>query len=114
MANENLFLTAKTTLVIKPKTIAIEAFNYKGFDDLKNLIDFVGSTPKIEIQLGQVVLSFRKHVVKPESIILRNAYGEVSRVMDYKEANAIYDIAAQSDFKPELKNKVQAKPEKKK
>jgi hypothetical protein len=34
--------------------------------------------------------------------------------MDYKEANAIYDIAAQSDFKPELKNKVQAKPEKKK
>ena len=46
MTKENPFTVSKQALIIKPKTLAKEAFNYHGFADLKALISFVGSTPK--------------------------------------------------------------------
>jgi hypothetical protein len=110
MTNENLFTSSKQSLVIKPKTVAIQAFNYHGIADLENLIGFVGTTPKVNVEKGTLVLSFGKKAIKDNSIILRNPFGEVDRVMTYAEANEMYEIAGQSDFKAEHKNKVQEKP----
>lgn len=110
---ENPFETAKQALIVKPKTISIEAFNYKGSDDLKNLIDFVGTKPKAEVnEAGTIVLSFKKWTIVPNRIIFRNSYGEVVRAMTYAEAAEAYDISGQNDFSAVLKNKVQPKPEK--
>jgi len=114
MANENPFASAKQSLILKPKTVAIQALNFKGFEDLKTLIDFVGNTPKIDVDKnGQPVLLYKKQVIKDNSIILRNSFGEVTRVMTYAEAAEIYEISAQSEFKAEHKNKVVDKPVKK-
>jgi hypothetical protein len=115
MANENPFANAKQSLILKPKTIAIQAFNYKGLEDLKNLIDFVGSTPKIDVdKSGQPILLYKKNVLKENSIIMRNSFGEVTNVLTYPDAAEVFDISAQSEFKPEHKNKVQDKPPRKK
>lgn len=114
MANENPFASSKQSLILKPKTVAIQALHYKGFEDLKTLIDFVGSTPKIDVdKTGNPVLSFRKQTVRDNTIILRNSFGEVTRVMSYAEAAEVYEISAQSEFKAEHKNKVVDKPVKK-
>jgi hypothetical protein len=115
MTNVNLFEVAKQSLVISPKTIKEQAFIYRSISDLENLIGFVGTTPKVDIDKGKMVLTFRKHIVTDNSLILRNAYGEVTNVMTLENANKIYDIVAQSEFLPEHKNKVvvKVKPEKK-
>lgn len=110
MANENLFLNAKQSLVIKPKTVAIQAFNYTGIADLENLIGFVGSNPKVAMDKGVMILSFGKYTIKDKSIITRTPFGDVERTLTYAEAQELYDIAAQSEFKAEHKNKVVAKP----
>ena len=112
MTNENLFVTSKQSLVIKPKTIAKQAFNYKGIADLENLIGFVGTAPKVNMDLGKMVLSFGKQTIKDNSIVLRNSFGQVTDVLSYAQANELYDIAAQRDFVPTDKNKVEAKPKK--
>jgi hypothetical protein len=110
MVNVNLFETSEQSLVIRPKTVVTQAFHYSGIADLENLIGFIGSAPKVNIDKGAMVLSFGKYLVKDNSIITRTPFGEVQRVMSCNEANELYEIAAQSEFKPEHKNKVVAKP----
>ena len=101
---ENPFSNAKQALILKPKTVSITAFNYRNSSDLKNLIDFVGSKPKVDVNdSGAIVFSYKKHQIKDNSIILRDSFGNVTRVMGYAEAAEIYDVSAQSDFKPEMK-----------
>jgi hypothetical protein len=114
MTNVNIFETAKQSLVIQPKTQKEQAFVYRTIADLENLIGFVGTTPKVDIDKGKMVLTFKKHIIGDGSVVLRNSYGEVTRVMTFEEANKIYDVAAQSEFLQEHKNKVVAKikPEK--
>jgi hypothetical protein len=113
MANENPFSVSKQSLVIKPKTIAKQAFNYKGIADLENLIGFVGTAPKVNMEAGKMVLSFGKQTIKDGSIVLRNSFGQVTDVLAYSQAAELYDIAAERDFKAEDKNKVTDKPVKK-
>jgi len=110
MANENLFSTAKQSIIIKPKTVSKQAFNYKSLTDLENLIGFVGTEPKVKVVSGKMLIIFGKHEIKENSIILRNSFGQVTDVMDYDRANELYEITAQSEFKAEHKNKVTAKP----
>jgi|WetSurMetagenome_2_1015567.scaffolds.fasta_scaffold1216976_1 hypothetical protein len=114
MANENLFTSSKQSLVIAPKTTKQQAFIYRSMADLENLILFVGNTPKIAIDKGKPILNYGKHTIKDDSVILRNSFGEVTTVLSMEEANAQYDIVAQSEFLPEHKNKVITKPKKEK
>jgi len=110
MANENLFEKSKQSLVIRPKTVVTQAFHYTGIADLENLIGFVGSAPKVNVDKGNLVLSFGKYNIKENTIITRTPFGEVQRVMTPAEANELFEIAAESEFKPEHKNKVVTKP----
>lgn len=98
MSKENPFSVSKQALILKPKTLAKEAFNYHGFADLKNLISFVGSTPKIDVNdKGDAVIMYRKKIIADNSIVIRDAAGNVTEVLDYEKAAEVYDIAAQND-----------------
>ena len=104
----NPFEKVNTMTILKPKTTPIETFVYRGFDDLEKLIKYIGSRPTLNPDLS---LQFKKAVVKPNSVLTRNAFGEVAQVMTFEEAAAKYDIAATTEFQPERDtNKVQAKP----
>lgn len=105
----NSFETAKQSLVINPKSVKTQAFVYRGMQDLENLIAFVGSSPKVSVEKGKIVLAFKKQIIFDNSVILRNSYGEVTSVMTYEKAQDEYEILAQSDFLPEHKNKVEEK-----
>jgi hypothetical protein len=102
----NPFETSKNAVILKTKVVPEMAYIYRGFNDLKNLILFVGSKPMIN---GDMSLQFRKVVVPENSVVMRNKYGEIVRVLTFEQAALLYDIAAQSDFRPEDENKVVAK-----
>ena len=102
----NPFEVAKQSVILKTKVIPTMAFIYRGFPDLENLIKFVGSRPMIN---GDMTLQFKKTIVPNNSVVLRNQYGEIVKVMTFADAADTYDIAAQSDFRPEDSNKVVAK-----
>jgi hypothetical protein len=110
MTNENPFTTAKQSLIINPKTVSKQAFHYQHLTDLENLIGFVGTEPKVKIVNGKMVIIFGKHEIKEGTIILRNSFGQVTDVLTYEQANDLYEIKAQSEFKAEHKNKVVQKP----
>lgn len=95
------FSDSKQFLVLKPKTVAKAAFHYRNNADLENLIDFVGSKPKVDIgDKGELILMYRKRIIKDNTIILSDAFGNVSDILDYKSASEIYEVVAQSDTKP--------------
>jgi len=102
-ATTNPFEVAKQSVILKTKVIPTMAFIYRGFPDLENLIKFVGSRPMIN---GDMTLQFKKTIVPNNSVVLRNQYGEIVKVMTFADAADTYDIAAQSDFRPEDSNKV--------
>jgi len=105
----NSFESAKQSLVINPRSTKTQAFAYHGMQDLENLITFVGTSPKVSVEKGKIVLAFKKQVILDDRIILRNSYGEVTAVMTYDEANTQYEIVAESAFLPEHKNKLEEK-----
>ena len=105
-SNANPFVNSKQSLVLKLKVVATQAFHYRNFSDLKTLIQFVGSRPVINEDAS---LQFKKVVVPDNSIVLRDEYGAVVRVMSYEEADKGFEIAAQSEWKAEHANKVKAK-----
>lgn len=110
MENKNDFLTSNVSLIVTPKTLPIHVFNYRTIADLQNLIEFVGKEPRLKVEKGVVVIQFGKKELKDKSIILRNSYGEVIDSLTYEKANELFDIKAESEFLPEQKNKVTAKP----
>jgi hypothetical protein len=95
---ENVFEVASQSLVLAPKTLKVQAFIYKGLTDLENLISFIGTAPKVNIEKGKMIISFGKSSVPDNSVILRTAYGEVLSVMTFDQAADKYDIAAQRDY----------------
>ena len=102
------FENASTIAILKPKTKPFETFIYRGFDDLEKLIKYVGSRPALNPDLS---LQFKKAVIKPNSVIIRNSFGEVVRVMTFEEAAEQYDIAASVTFDADRDTaKVEAKP----
>ena len=105
----NSFESAKQSLVINPRSTKTQAFVYRGMPDLENLIAFVGTSPKVSVEKGKIVLAFKKQVILDNTVILRNSYGEVTAVMSYDEAETKYEILAQSVFLPEHKNKLEEK-----
>ena len=110
MSKENVFTEAKQSVILKSKVVPVQAFVYKDFNDLENLIKFVGSRPIIN---GDMTIQFKKTIVPKNSVVMRNQYGEVINVLSFDQANTAYEIAAQSEFKPEHINKVIAKEVKK-
>lgn len=104
----NTFETANSMVILRPKTTPVVALIYKGFEDLEKLIGFVGSKPVLNTDMS---IQFKKTLVKPNSVIMRNSFGEVVKVMTLAEASEQYDIAASAVYNaPEHANKVQAKP----
>jgi hypothetical protein len=103
MSKENVFTEAKQSVILKTKVVPVQAFVYKDFSDLENLIKFVGSRPLIN---GDMSIQFKKTIVPKNSVVMRNQYGEVMSALTFDQANTLYVIAAQSEFKPEHVNKV--------
>jgi hypothetical protein len=103
MSKENVFTEAKQSVILKTKVVPVQAFVYKDFSDLENLIKFVGSRPLIN---GDMSIQFKKTIVPKNSVVMRNQYGEVISALTFDQANTLYEIAAQSEFKPEHVNKV--------
>ena len=104
------FENAATIAILKPKTKPFETFNYKGFEDLEKLIRYIGSRPVLNSDLS---LQYKKHTIKPGCLVIRNAFGEVARVMTYDEAQVQYDITASAPFVADRDTaKVEAKPAK--
>lgn len=104
----NPFENVATIAILKPKTKPFETFIYRGFDDLEKLIKYVGSRPALNPDLS---LQFKKAVIKPNSVIIRNSFGEVVRVMTFEEAAEQYDIAASAAFDADRdSNKVGVNP----
>jgi hypothetical protein len=95
---ENVFEVAAQSLVLAPKTVKVQAFIYRSISDLENLISFIGTAPKVNIDKGKMVISFGKAIVPDGSVVLRSAYGEVTQVMNFEQAANLYDIAAQRDY----------------
>lgn len=102
------FDNSKQAVIIRPRSTNTLAFIYHDFSDLKNLILFVGSKPQIDEE-GK--LYFRKLQIPDNSVILRNAYGQVTEVLKFDTAAQRYEIVADSEFKPEHANKVETKPQ---
>jgi len=103
-----IFNPEKNIIVLKPKTLPKTVFNYKGIGSLKDLIQFTGSEPKVKINdKGEIEMSYRKKVLKDNSLVFCDAFGNVSEIMTYAEAAEIYEITAQKDTeaKEEKKSK---------
>ena len=92
------FATAKTSVVIKPKTKNELVMIYRGLQDLKSLILFVGSRPVLNADAS---IQYKKFIIADNSVVFRNGNGQVSKVMTFEEAENLYDIAADSFFKNE-------------
>jgi hypothetical protein len=110
---ENVFEVAQQSLILSPKTTKVQAFIYRSVNDLENLVRFLGVAPKVIFEKGKMTYQFGKILVPDNSIIMRDSYGTITRVLTYAEANDKYDIAAQRDFDiakdsqtPEVKAKV--------
>ena len=100
------FASLKQSIVIRPKSNNLQGFIYHDFSDLKNLVRFVGTKPQIDEEGN---LYFRKTMIPDNSVVLRDAYGRVEKVMSFEQADKDYEIVGQSDFKPEHANVVIAK-----
>lgn len=87
-------------LVLKPKSTAIVGFVYENANDLANLIAFVGKKPVVDVEKGEPVFMYRKHVIKNGSVVFRNEYGDVVKVLPIAEIENVYDVSATNDFKP--------------
>jgi hypothetical protein len=98
MTKENLFEVAKQSLVLSPKTVKIQAFIYRGVQDLENLVRFLGVTPKVIFEKGKMSYQFGKKIISDNSVITRSIYGDILLCMTLSEANERYDIAAQRDY----------------
>ena len=90
-------LTLKKSIVIlRPKVNSVMGFVYEGFEDLPDLIKFVGYCPAINPDL---TLRFKKFDVKPFSIVLRGSNSEIFSVIDAE--NNTYEQITRELFKPE-------------
>lgn len=100
---------SKSMVAIRPTAKPEVAFVYRSEADIKNLILFVGSNPVLTPDL---TLKFKKIDVPTGSVVFRNSYGEVTRIMKIEEVEAQYEIVAEADFQPKDANKVVDKPAK--
>lgn len=98
MTKENVFEVALSSLVLTPKTVPIQAFLYRGVNDLENLVRFLGIAPRVLFEKGKMQYQFGKVIVPDESVVTRNAYGEILLCLSIKDANDRYDIKAQREF----------------
>jgi len=94
-------------VVISPKVSDKVMFNYRGIEDLPNLIGFVGKAPVIQTDLS---LHFRKQVVKPGDFIEVNQYGEVVTVFNEDIIKKSFVVKARKNYSDEFKNTIIAKP----
>ena len=100
----------QNVLVISPKVKTKKVFLYTGLEDLKNLIEFVGTCPVIQ---SDTTLKFKKVEVNPGVCIEVNAFGEVINVLTQDQVKANYTLEASAQFNPATdSNKVVPKPSK--
>lgn len=85
-------------LVLKSKAPEVQAFVYENENDLAQLITFVGKKPVVDIENGKTIFMFKKQVIKNGSIVFRNEYGDVIKVLTIEEMENIYDVENTSDF----------------
>lgn len=91
------FTTAKQLVILRPSSTEVLGFIYHDFSDLKNLIKFVGTRPTIDEE-GK--LWFRKLQVPDNSVVIRDAFGQVTNVMNYETASTKFTLVSDSDFLP--------------
>lgn len=92
--------------VVSPKVSSELCFKYSETTDLKNLIDFVGVKPTIEISdKGEILPKFKKIIVVSGDYVFRNSYGEI-RIMKEADFNKNFVVDASRPFVLNDKNKV--------
>lgn len=85
-------------LNLRPKAPEVLTFVYENESDLGNLIAFVGKKPVVDIEAGKPVFMYRKHKIKNGSVVFRNEYGDVTKVMTLAEMEEIYEVENTFDY----------------
>ena len=85
-------------LNLKPKAPEVLGFVYENATDLADLIAFVGKKPVVDVENGKTIFMFRKHIIKDGSVVFRNEYGDVVKVMSIEEMETVYDVENTFDF----------------
>lgn len=85
-------------LVLKPKAPEVQVFVYENENDLAQLISFVGKKPTVDVENGKPIFMFRKQVIKNGSIVFRNEFGDVVRVLSIEEMESLYDVENTYDY----------------
>jgi hypothetical protein len=98
MVKENVFESALQSLVLSPKTVKIQAFIYKGVNDLENLVRFLGVAPKVIFEKGKMSYQFGKIIIPDNSVITRTIYGDIILCLTLDQANERFDIIAQRAY----------------
>ena len=96
-------------VIISPKVSEKVMFHYRSFEDLSDLIKFVGKPPVIHADLS---IQFRKTQIKPGDYVEVNHYGEVTNVFSDEIVQKSFVEKARKPFTPEYANKVIEKPAK--
>lgn len=73
-------------------------FNYRGMEDIPDLIGFVGVSPTINPDLS---LQVKKQTIKPGSFILRNEYGNITKVLTSDELEKSFEIRSSKPYSSE-------------
>jgi hypothetical protein len=97
-------------LVASPKTTTETVFVYKSLSDLENLIAFVGSAPQVKVEKGVMILNYKKHEIKPNTVVFRNSFGEVVHTLPAEKFAENYEIRKEVEFSKDYINKVAVKP----
>lgn len=95
------FDEAKQIITVRPFAIMQAGFIYRGFSDLKNLLAFVGSKPTID---ENSQLWFGEFMIAENSVILRDAQGHVTKVLNFEAAAGALELVTSEEFKPEHAN----------
>lgn len=104
--------------LFRPRVTPFKTFHYRGMEDLKSLIVFVGKSPQLQIgATGEPELVFKKTVVKNNTYLVVNSFGEIITQYTENEVKEKFDLIAQRPLTAEDINKVvekQRKPREKK
>lgn len=96
--------TIKNVLTVRYKSPEFLVFHYRDLQDLENLIKFVGKTPQIN---ADMTLKYKKQIIKNDTYVFRNEYGDVTKIVTKDELKLGYDCSPLSEFTESHVNQIQ-------
>lgn len=93
-------------VVIAPKVRLSTMFHYVGFEDVPNLIKFVGRSPVLNLDMS---LQYKKVIIVPDSYVEVNGFGDVLKVIPAADLEKHYEVRELLDWNEQNANALQAK-----